>query len=77
MTALAQGCPSGLAPASLDSVAQDPSAFVTEASGKLTLDIMVRGASCAGCISKIETALMRLPGMQVARLNLSTGRMRV
>ena len=77
MTALAHGCPSGLAPASLDSVAQDPSAFVTEASGKLTLDIMIRGASCAGCMSKIETALMRLPGMQVARLNLSTGRMRV
>ncbi len=77
MTALAQGCPSGLAPASLDSVAWDPSAFVTEAGGNLTLDIMIRGASCAGCISKIETALMRLPGMQVARLNLSTGRMRV
>lgn len=77
MTALAPGCPSGLAPASPETMTQDPSAFVTEANGKRALDLMVRGASCAGCISKIETALMSLPGMQVARLNLSTGRMRV
>ena len=77
MTALASGCPSGLATTSADTVAQDPAAFVTEANGKRSLDLMIRGASCAGCISKIETALMRLSGMHVARLNLSTGRMRV
>ncbi len=77
MTALAPGCPGGLAPAFSGAVTQDPSAFVTETKGTRALDLMVRGASCAGCLSKIETALMRLPGVQVARLNLSTGRMRV
>lgn len=76
MTALVSGCPSGLAPATPGAVTQDPSAFVTEVKGRRVLDLMIRGASCAGCIAKIETALMRLPGMQVARLNLSTGRIR-
>ena len=76
MIARASGCPRGLAPAAPAAVMQDPSAFVTEVKGRRALDLMLRGASCAGCIAKIETALMRLPGMQVARLNLSTGRIR-
>jgi len=76
MTAVASGCPSGIAPAAPGVILQDPSAFVTEVKGRRALDLMIRGASCAGCISRIETALLRLSGMQLARLNLSTGRMR-
>lgn len=77
MTALASGCPSKLAPASEPSLPQDPSAFVVERGGRRSLDILVRGASCAGCLAKIENAIGRLPGVAVARLNLSSGRLRV
>ncbi|MEZ6030876.1 MAG: heavy metal translocating P-type ATPase [Hyphomonadaceae bacterium] len=71
------GCPSGLAPATPAGVAQDPAAFVTESRGRRILEIMVRGASCGGCLSKIEGAVGKLPGIEQARLNLSTGRMHV
>lgn len=55
----------------------DPAAFVADNDGRLSLDILVRGATCGGCLSKIETALAALPGVSLARLNLSTGRLRV
>ena len=71
------GCPSGLAPASPAGFVQDPSAFVTENRGRRALEIMVRGASCGGCLAKIEGAIAALPGVAAARLNLSTGRMHV
>jgi P-type Cu2+ transporter len=77
MTAIAQGCPSGLSPPSEGTANQDPSAFVTERDGRKALDVMVRGASCAGCLSKIETAVGKLPGVALARLNLSTGKLRI
>jgi Cu2+-exporting ATPase len=38
---------------------------------------MVKGARCAGCISKIEKGLLALAGVRDARLNLSTGRLSV
>lgn len=71
------GCPSGLAPASPAGFAQDPSAFVTESRGRRALEIAVHGASCGGCLAKIEGAVAALPGVAAARLNLSTGRMHV
>lgn len=77
MTALASGCPSKILPPAEEGVAQDPSAFVVEKSGKRALDLIVRGASCGGCLSKIETGLGKLPGVEMARLNLSTGRLHV
>ena len=77
MTALSAGCPSGLSVATELSTPQDPAAFVVTRDGHQTLDILVRGASCAGCLSKIEKAVGALPGVNVARLNLSTGRLRV
>ena len=77
MSNAAAGCPSGLAPASTSGIVQDPAAFVTEHSGRRALDIVVRGASCGGCLAKIEGAVGRLPGIVQARLNLSTGRMHV
>jgi Cu2+-exporting ATPase len=73
------GCPSGLAPPRDGSGAgADPSAFVRrDARGRETLELMVQGARCAGCIRKIEYGLLTLPGVADARLNLSTGRLRV
>jgi len=77
MNAATAGCPNGLAPASTDSLVQDPVAFVTQSRGRCALDIVVRGASCGGCLSKIEGSVSKLPGVEQARLNLSTGRMHV
>jgi len=77
MSAVAAGCPNRLAPASAPAPIQDPSAFVVERSGVKSLDILVRGASCAGCLGKIEGAVSRLSGVDNVRLNLSTGSLHV
>jgi P-type Cu2+ transporter len=74
------GCPSGLAPPTDDRAQRtaDPAAFVrAEAEGVSRLEVLVKGARCAGCIRKIEQGLLALPGVQDARLNLSTGRLTV
>jgi Cu2+-exporting ATPase len=78
MSATAIGCPTGLAPPHADGlVVPDPSPFVTESRGRRALDIVVRGASCGGCLAKIEKAVGGLDGVQMARLNLSNGRLHV
>ena len=73
------GCPSGLAPAAdAETRRAYPSAFVRrDAHGAETLELLIQGAKCAGCIRKIESGLLALPGITDARLNLSTGRLRV
>lgn len=72
------GCPSGLAPPSESETRADLDAFVRrDAVGRDTLELMITGAKCAGCIRKIEGGLMALPGVTDARLNLSTQRLRV
>jgi Cu2+-exporting ATPase len=75
----ASGCPAGLAPpVEEEAPAKNLGAFVRrDAGGADTLELMVEGASCAGCIKKIEGALLALPGVTDARLNLSTRRLRV
>src|SRR5512147_1996232 len=77
--ALAAGCPSGFSPGSEAATPQsDVSAFVRHGEGgEESLELMVSGASCAGCIRKIEGGLLALPGVTEARLNLSTQRLRV
>ena len=56
----------------------DMSAFLSRGEdGRARLDLLVTGARCAGCISKIERSLAQLPGVMAARLNLSTGRLSV
>lgn len=72
------GCPSGLEPPVATGAAADPRAFVqhNRASG-LSLELLVRGARCAGCLRKIETGVAGLPGVTDARLNLTTGRLSV
>jgi Cu2+-exporting ATPase len=77
MSTVAVERPGGLMAPEDDRVIQDPSVFVVEKQGRRSLDIMVQGARCGGCLSKIESGLMALPGVELARLNLSSGKLRV
>lgn len=71
------GCPSGLAPPTDGGAQTDFSAFVRQTQKGDKLDLIVRGAKCGGCISKIERALNALTDVETARLNLSTGRLAI
>ncbi|MGE0741013.1 MAG: heavy metal translocating P-type ATPase [Hyphomonadaceae bacterium] len=72
------GCPSGLSPPNEDESVKDLRAFVRhDKTGRDSVELIVEGAKCAGCIRKIEGGLLTLPGVAEARLNLSTGRLRV
>lgn len=53
----------------------DPQAFVRRIDGRSHLDLLVRGASCAGCIARIESGMLADERVETARLNLSTGRL--
>jgi Cu2+-exporting ATPase len=53
----------------------DPQAFVRRVDGISRLDLLVQGAVCAGCISRIENGLRADDRVTEARLNLSTGRL--
>ena len=53
----------------------DPQAFVRPVDGQNHLDLLVRGAVCAGCIARIENGLTEDTRVEKARLNLSTGRL--
>jgi Cu2+-exporting ATPase len=70
-------CPSGLEPAapSENGGFIDAAPFVRRANGTACLELAIFGAKCAGCIAKIEKAMMGFGGMESARLNLCTGRL--
>ena len=76
------GCPSGLQPVPVSETDPnmgrlDLSAFVkSRQDGTQELDLIVQGAHCGGCLSKIETGLSALPGLSSARMNLTTKRLR-
>ncbi len=73
----APGCPSGLEPPSAAGVS-DPAPFVQRsADGASRLELSVYGAHCGACIAKIENGLKEIPGLDIARLNLSTGKLAV
>ena len=56
----------------------DLAGFVTGgADGHAHIDLLVRGAHCAGCMAKVEKAACGAPGVSHARLNLTTGRLAV
>jgi Cu2+-exporting ATPase len=71
------GCPTVGAPPLDRSMPVDPAPFVRSADGGSELDLLVRGARCAGCIRRIEGGLAATPGVASARLNLSTGKLAV
>ena len=71
------GCPSGLAPAATRDTKRGYSGFVRIVGDERAIDLLVRGAKCGGCLSKIEKSVSALPGVTQARLNLSNGQMRV
>lgn len=54
----------------------DPYVSDVEEGGQ-EINLMVEGISCGGCIVTIERALMREAGVLRARVNLSTGRLKV
>ena len=57
-------------------LADDVSRYLRRArAGHQEFDVMVKGASCAGCIAKIERGVGALPGRRRRRLNLSTGKL--
>jgi Cu2+-exporting ATPase len=56
----------------------DFSAFLRrDEAGAATLDLLVKGARCAGCISKIEQGVGAMPGVAGARMNLTSGKLSV
>jgi len=55
----------------------DPSAFVRREGDLSSLHLMVENMSCAACIMKIERAVLALPNVQKARVNMSTRRLAV
>lgn len=73
-----RGCPTTGGPVADMGAAADPTAFVTaDDEGECRLDLLVRGAKCAGCMSKIEKGVLGIDGVDEARLNLSTGKLSV
>ncbi len=54
----------------------DPSSYVQAAGDGLhTLHLMVDGVHCGGCVRRIERALAAEPGVESARVNLTTRRL--
>jgi Cu2+-exporting ATPase len=47
------------------------------ADGADSFEVAVKGARCANCIAKIEKGVGAIPGVESARLNLSTGKLAV
>ena len=59
-------------------VGEDFSAFLRpDGQGTARLDLLLKGARCAGCIAKIERAASTAPGVANARMNLTTGKLSV
>ncbi len=49
----------------------------TDVEGRSRLDLAIDGITCAACLDDIETAMKRLPGVMLARLNLTSHRLAV
>ncbi len=52
--------------------AASPVRFATAAPGT-TLDLQVAGMTCASCVGRVERALLAVPGVTAASVNLATG----
>jgi len=73
-----EGCPSGLQAvpvAQTDPLGHklDLKSYVTQANdGTKSIDLIVQGAHCGGCLAKIEHGIGGLAGVSTTRMNLST-----
>jgi Cu2+-exporting ATPase len=62
----------------MTALAADLSGFVAaDKAGHGQLELLVRGARCAACLGKVERAAESAPGVEAARLNLTTGKLSV
>lgn len=83
MTGDAEGCPSGLQDTPVSETDPlgaelDLSRYVTSPQkGLSALELSIRGAHCAGCVSKIERGLSGLDGIKQARMNLTNSRLNI
>jgi Cu+-exporting ATPase len=57
--------------------ATDTSAAKTLAATPASLDIGIGGMTCASCVARVEKALLKVPGVQQASVNLATESARV
>lgn len=55
----------------------DPTPYVRHDQGMARLELAVKGMRCSGCIAKIERGLKAVPGVEDARVNLSTAKVSV
>lgn len=55
----------------------DPGPYVRRDQGLARLELAVKGMRCSGCIAKIERGLKAIPGVEDARVNLSTAKVSV
>lgn len=56
----------------------DPAPFVRrDEGGASRLELAVKGMRCAGCMAKIERGISAMPGVEEARVNLSTAKLNV
>lgn len=56
----------------------DPAPFVRrDEKGLARLELAVRGMRCAGCMARIESGLRQMPGVEDARVNLSSAKLNV
>lgn len=51
--------------------------FVKKDGQQASLDLVIGGARCGGCLAKIENGLREQPGVNQARMNLSTSRLHI
>ncbi|MES3029514.1 MAG: heavy metal translocating P-type ATPase [Pseudomonadota bacterium] len=57
---------------------QDFSAFLRDGEdGRPSIDLLVKGARCTACLSKIEREISAMPAVTSARLNLTSGKLSV
>ncbi len=55
----------------------DYRAFLKREDGTSRLDLLVQDARCAGCLAKVEAAALGAPGVEAARLNLTSRKLTV
>lgn len=60
-----------------DSLRPDSRDAVVDDGYPNTLELLVSGAKCASCLARIEGAVLKLQGVETARLNLTTGKLHV